>query len=150
MNISFDLDGTLIPFANEFETEPLGKIPKYFGIERLRLGSKKLISELRQKGHEIHIYTTSFRSKRTIRRTFNFYGIKIDRIVNQRENQKVLYQKNIGASKFPPEFNFDIHIDDLKGVGLEGETYNFKTIIIEANQMNWSEMIKNEIDNFLI
>lgn len=137
MNISFDLDSTLIPSGNEFETEKRNRIAKFFGIEKIRKGTPKLIFELQKKGHKIHIYTTSLRSKRQIRLTFKYYGIKIGRIVNQFENQKVLNKLNIYSSKYPPAFGFDIHIDDLKGVGIESEKLNFRVIIVEPNDHNW-------------
>ena len=145
MNISFDLDRTLIPNEKEFNTEKRSLIAKYFGIEKLRKGSRNLIKDLQNQGYTIHIYTTSFRSKFRIRTTLQYYGIKVNLIVNQTENQKVLRSKNINASKYPPAFNFDIHIDDLIGVGLEGKKHNFKTIIISPNDTNWSETIKTSI-----
>jgi phosphoserine phosphatase len=107
MDISFDLDSTLIPNGEEFETENRSNIAKFFGIEKIRKGTVELISELQSKGHNIHIYTTSFRSKRKIRQTLKYYGIRVNRIVNEKENRHVLKSLNINASKFPPAFNFD-------------------------------------------
>lgn len=148
MNISFNLDSTIIPNGKEFNTEKRSLITKYFGIEELRKGSKNLIKDLKNQGHTIHIYTTSYRSKFRIRTTLKYYGIKVNHIVNQTENQKVLRSKNIHASKYPPAFNFDIHIDDLIGVGSEGEKHIFKTIIVHPNDTNWSETIKTSINQF--
>ncbi len=145
MNISFDLDSTLIPNGREFETEKRSRIAKFFGIEEIRKGTSELIADLQNNGHKIHIYTTSFRSKRKIRRTFKYYGINVARIVTERENRQVLKSQNIDASKFPPAFDFDLHIDDLKGVGIESERYHFKAIIIEPSDKNWIEKIKSEI-----
>jgi phosphoserine phosphatase len=145
MNISFDLDSTLIPNGNEFETENRSKLAKFFGIEELRKGSCELISELQKQGHKIHIYTTSFRSKKRIRFTLWYYGIKVNRIVTQNENQKVLKSKKIYSSKYPTAFNFEIHIDDSKGVQIEAEKLNFRTIIVETTETNWVEKIKKEI-----
>lgn len=145
MNISFDLDSTLIPYENEFATEKRSFFAKIFGIENIRKGTPELISELQNQGHAIHIYTTSFRSRRKIRRTFRYYGIKVGKIINQKENQPILKSKQIYASKYPPAFGFDIHVDDLKGVGIEAEKLNFKAIIIEPNDENWCTKIKNEI-----
>ena len=147
MNISFDLDSTLIPNGNEFETENRNRIAKIFGIEEIRKDAPKLIFELWEKGHNIHIYTTSFRSKRKIRRTLKYYGIKVYRIVNQTENRRVLKSKNINSSKFPPAFDFDLHIDDLKGVGIESVKFKFNTIIIEPSDKNWTDKIKDGIKN---
>ena len=147
MNISFDLDSTLIPCGKEFQTEKLNGIAKLFGVEKIRKGTRELISDLQKKGNKIHIYTTSFRTKRKIRFTLWYYGIKVNRIITQKENQRILKLKNINSSKYPTAFNFDIHIDDSKGVGIESEKYNFKAIIIEPSEINWVEKIKSEIKN---
>lgn len=146
MNISFDLDSTLIPNGKEFETEKRSRIAKLFGIEKIRKGTPDLIDFLQNRGHRIHIYTTSFRKRSKIRLTLWYYKIRVDRIVNQTENQSVLKNKNINSSKYPTAFDFDIHIDDSKGVGIEGERYNFKTIIIEPSDNNWKEIIINGIN----
>lgn len=121
MNISSDLDRTLIPNGKEFNTYQNSIIASLFGLEELRKGTKELIKDLQNQGHTIHIYTTSFRSKFRVRTTLKYYGIKVNRIINQTET--------IHASKYPPVFNFDIHNDDLKGIGIEGDKLNFKTII---------------------
>lgn len=147
MNISFDLDNTLIPNGDIFETENLSKIAKIFGVEKLRKGTKELIFDLQKQGHKIHIYTTSYRPKNKIRLTFWYYGIKINRIVTQTENQRILKSLKINSSKYPKAFDFDIHIDDLKGVGIEGQRFNFKSIIINPLEKNWTEIIKKEIKN---
>ena len=128
MNISFDLDNTLIPNGKEFEIENRSGIAKLFGIEKIRKGTRELISDLQNQGHKIHIYTTSFRSKRKIRWTLKYYGIKVNRIINEKQNRKILKSRNINSSKFPPAFDFDLHIDDLKGVGIESERFNFKDV----------------------
>ncbi|MBW1296299.1 HAD family hydrolase [Aquimarina litoralis] len=149
MNISFDLDSTLIPNGKEFETEKQNSIAKLFGIEEIRKGASELIIDLQNEGHKIHIYTTSFPSKRRIRRTLKYYGIKVDQIVNQTKNQQVLKTLNIHATKYPPAFNFDVHIDDLRGVGIEAKRFNFNVIIIEPSDKNWAERIKNEVINYV-
>lgn len=145
MNISFDLDGTLIPFADEFNTEKIGWLGKLLRIEKIRKGTKDLVLKLQEDNYKVHIYTTSFRSKTKIRRTLKYYGISVNRIVNQVENQKVLKSKKNYSSKFPPAFNFDVHIDDLSGVRIEGEKHNFKTIIVDPSDLDWSDTIMNNL-----
>lgn len=147
MNISFDLDSTLIPNEKEFETEKRSVIAKLFGIEEIRKGSSELISDLQSQGHKVNIYTTSFRTKGKIRRTLRYYRIKVNRIVTEKENRRILTTRNINSSKFPPAFNFELHIDDLKGVGIESEKFNFKAIIIETTDRDWVEKIKIGIKN---
>ena len=90
MNISFDLDSTIIPNGEEFETEKRNGIARLFGIEKIRKGTPELFSGLQKQGHKIHIYTTSFRPKIKIRLTLRYYGVKVNKIVNQTENQKAL------------------------------------------------------------
>lgn len=146
MNISFDLDGTLVPLNNEFETEKFKRFYKFLGVKKIRKGTKNLINILIDQGHNIHIYTTSYRSKHQIRRTFRYYGIRINQLINQNDNVEVLKKNKINASKYPPAFHIDIHIDDSKGLEIEGKRYNFKTIIIDPKENNWTEAILNTLN----
>ncbi|MEL6560388.1 MAG: HAD family hydrolase [Bacteroidota bacterium] len=147
MNISFDLDSTLIPNGEEFETEKTSKISQILGIERIRKGSVQLITDLQNDGHNVHIYTTSFRPRAKIRWLLRYHGIKVGRIINETENIKVLKSLNIISSKYPPAFKFDIHIDDSKGVGIESERLDFKVIIVEPSDENWDKKVKRIINN---
>ena len=141
MQISFDLDGTLIPYNNEFPTEKRSWWAKLLGIELIRKGTKTLIKILQSQGNEVHIYTTSLRSKPYIRRMFRYYGIKIGKIITQKENEHTLQSLKINASKYPKAFGFDLHIDDAQGVQREAEQYGFKVIIISPNDNFWIERI---------
>ncbi len=51
------------------------------------------------------------------------------------------------SSKNPKLFGIDIHIDDAIGVRVEGEKYNFKTIIISVENNNWVSDIIESIDS---
>lgn len=145
MNISFDLDSTLIPCGNQFETEKRSRIARLFGIEKIRKGTRELIIDLQNQGHKINIYTTSYRSKRRIRLTLLYYGISVIKIVNQSENQRILKSKNIDSSKYPKAFGFDLHIDDSIGVEMEAEKYNFKVIIVDPTDNQWINKIKSNV-----
>ncbi|WP_315099947.1 HAD family hydrolase [Capnocytophaga sputigena] len=141
MQISFDLDGTLIPYNNEFPAEKRSWWVKLLGIEPIRKGTKTLIKTLQSQGNEVHIYTTSLRSKPYIRRMFRYYGIKIGKIITQKENERTLQSLKISASKYPKVFGFDLHIDDAQGVQREAEQYDFKVIIISPTDTFWIEKI---------
>ena len=141
MQISFDLDGTLIPYNNEFPAEKISWWAKLLGIEPIRKGTKTLIKTLQSQGNEVHIYTTSLRSKPYIRRMFRYYGIKIGKIITQKENEHTLQSLKISASKYPKAFGFDLHIDDAQGVQSEAEQYGFKVIIISPTDTFWIEKI---------
>jgi hypothetical protein len=141
MTVSFDLDDTLIPGTKTFDTEEQNIIQKLAGIERIRKGTIRLFKELRARGHGIYIYTTSFRPELKTKLTFLSYGIPVDRVINQGCHDRELKENRTRCSKFPPAFGIDIHVDDSPGVRLEGEKFNFRTIIVEENDPTWTNKI---------
>jgi len=145
MIISFDIDNTLIPYSDEFEVENRNTLAKILGAEPIRKGTKRLFKELENRDHEIWIYTTSIRSIFNLKKTFRLYGLNPSKIINERINRKKLNQANCKSSKNPKLFGIDIHIDDSKGVELEGKTYGFKTIIIKTNDEIWVSKIIDRI-----
>ena len=147
MIISFDLDDTLIPGTKKFDVEKQNTFQKIFGIEKLRKGTIELIIKLKLKGHKIYIYTTSFRTPRKIWWTFFSYGIRVDRVINQKKHLKFLPKDRL-ASKYPPAFNIDIHIDDSYGVEIEGNNNNFRTIIVNNDNTNWCYYILQSIEKY--
>jgi hypothetical protein len=141
MTISFDLDDTLIPGTKAFETEDRNLIQKLTGIERIRKGTIELFKELRSRGHNIYIYTTSFRPTLKAKLTFLSYGIPVDRVINQQCHDRKLKENKTRCSKFPPAFGIDIHVDDSPGLKIEGDKFNFRTIIIEEKDLAWTDKI---------
>ena len=100
MRISFDLDDVLFVSPKSYETEPAPRFPydRLFP-ERLRKGTPELIHTLQERGFEVWIYTSSFRSERYLRRLFRLYGIRFDGIVNgERHKREVNYVGNTTVS----------------------------------------------------
>ncbi len=143
MRIAFDLDNTLIPFTSgkQFKVEPRTFIRRLFRSEPLRVGTIELLKNLKSEGHEIWIYTSSYRPKNFIRRTFFAHGIKLNGIVTQKTHDQIVKPKNIRFSKHPPSFGIDLLIDDSKGVGMEGDQGGFKTLIINPKNDDWISRI---------
>ena len=141
MVISFDLDDTLIPGTKKFETEKRSIVQKLCGIEKIRVGTIKLMKACKTHRHQIYIYTTSLRSASKIWWTFYTYGIKLDKVINQKKHEIMLRELSTKYSKYPPAFNIDIHIDDSKGVEMEGKRFNFRTIIISEDNLHWTDDI---------
>jgi len=148
MKISFDLDDTIIPGTKTFETERQTLLHQFLGLERIRKGTIELFAALRRDKHEIGIYTTSYRSEFNIRLTFLLNGFRVDFAINQQTHLDRLKYMQIKPSKYPNEFGIDIHVDDSKGVEMEGEKYNFRTIIIDENEPNWSNKILEKIKSY--
>lgn len=147
MIISFDIDNTLIPYGDDFETEHETARSKLFRAEKIRKGSIYLFNELEGRGHKIWIYTTSYRSKLNLYKTFLSYGIKPSKIINETINKSMLAQHKCYSSKNPRLFGIDIHIDDAKGVEIEGVRLGFKTIILEPNDINWTSTVLKGIEH---
>ena len=147
MIISFDLDDTIIPGTKTFHTENQNLLQRLTGIEKIRKGTIGLFKQLRSRGHGIYIYTTSFRPTLKTKLTFMSYGIPVDRVINQQCHDRELKETKTRCSKFPPAFGIEIHVDDSLGVRMEGDKFKFKTIIIEENDLNWTEAILKMCDN---
>ena len=148
MIISFDLDDTLIS-KTKFPLEKETIWNRVFGVERIRLGTVNLFKELQSEKHQIFIYTTSFRSEIKIRIMFFTYGISVANIINQKKHIKVIGLKSKNISKLPSKFGIDIHVDDSKGVEMEGAKYGFKTIIISESEKNWVQLVLKNINYFV-
>jgi hypothetical protein len=146
MNISFDLDDTLIPGSKSFPTETQNLFQKLLGIEPIRKGAVRLMKQLSNEGHSICIYTTSFRRPFVIRMSFLTYGIRLHQIINQSRHDNVMKDKKNLCSKYPPAFDIDVHIDDSPGVGLEGERFKFRTIIVSEKNLDWASEIRSHLN----
>ncbi len=141
MKISFDLDDTLILGTKRFEAEKQNILQRLLGLEMIRFGTVELFNELRSKGHTIYIYTSSFRPELKTKFMFYSYGIPVNKVINQKKHDKVLGKNRNRSSKYPPAFGIDLHIDDSPGLKIEGEMFNFETIIIDENDRNWVQTI---------
>lgn len=146
MIISFDIDNTLIPYSDEFQVEEKTFLAKLLRTEPIRKGTVHLFKELERRGHNIWIYTTSYRSKFKLKTIFRTYGFKPLRIINETINQEILKKHRCAASKNPKLYGIDIHVDDSKGVGLEGDKFGFETIIISTEDKNWTKTILKRIE----
>jgi hypothetical protein len=141
MKISFDLDDTLIAGAIPFDEESQNIIQKCLRMEKLRKGTLGLFQDLRAQGHEVCIYTTSLRSTFIIRLTFWLHGIYLRDIYNKTIHDRHIRGMSIHSSKYPPLFGIALHVDDSEGLRKEGEKYNFKTIIIKADDADWVNQV---------
>ncbi|WP_207536454.1 hypothetical protein [Desertivirga arenae] len=52
------------------------------------------------------------------------------------------------TSKYPPAFNIDVHIDDSFGLKIEGDRYNFATIIIKEDDDGWQKTVLERLQSY--
>ncbi|MDW3191184.1 MAG: HAD family hydrolase [Cytophagales bacterium] len=149
MKISFDLDDTLIPSEGaNFPTMKRNLWLLLLKVEPIRGGSVRLIKQLKSEGHEVGIYTTSYRSRFQIWLQFLMYGLSISFIINENLNRQTLSNLQNSASKYPPAFEIDLHVDDSPGVGIEGERFGFNTIIVDKQDLEWVSTVLFQIRSF--
>ncbi len=138
MRISFDLDDTLICTNPAIPREP-DRVPawwKWKYHEPLRLGAVALHRELRQRGHEIWIYTTSHRHPRDVARWLRFYGMPVSSVVNADRHGRICSADARECSKLPAHFNIALHVDDEQRAQW-GERFGFRWLTVASNDMDW-------------
>jgi hypothetical protein len=149
MRLSFDLDDTLICYQKNVPCER-ARIPfflKPWINEPLRLGTRELIAELKQRGWDVCICTSSYRSPWLVRLWFACYGISIGRVITQDTYEAHL--RRYPAARFPSKnprlFGIDLHIDDSDGVRREGEQYGFDVVVVSPDDLAWTQSVLQEV-----
>ena len=140
MKIAFDLDSTLIPApGSPMLVEPLGRIVRFVSREPIRAGTPRLFRELRGRGHEVWLYTTSFRSPTRLRVWFAAFGVRLDGVVNQARHNACV---TVASSKYPPAFGIDLLVDDAEGVRIEGRRFGFDVVRVEEHDASWCTQVE--------
>lgn len=145
MRISFDLDDTLICYGDGFPCEP--RLPLYWRWlvkdEPLRQGARTLMRQLCQRGCEIWIYTTSYRSPGGVAWWLRLHGIRVGKVINQFIHER---HNRPGGGYYPPSknprrFGIDLHVDDSEGVRMEGEEHGFDVVVVSPTDLNWTDRV---------
>lgn len=142
MRISFDLDDTLICYGGDTACAP--RLPLLLRLlvhdEPLRHGTRELVRELQSRGHEVWIYTSSGRRRRWIRLWLRLHGVRVADVVD--------HARHVGCfgcgslpTKRPRSFGIHVHIDNSRGVAMEGETYGFNVCVIDPCAPDWAEQV---------
>lgn len=149
MQISFDLDDTLICYDQSVPREPrLSWLRRLFiHDEPLRLGAARLAGELLERGHELWIYTTSFRSPRAVRRWLSAHGIPVSRVIAGTEHVRS-FGPSSSPSKRPHAFGIDLHVDDSPGVAQEARQHGFQVCIVHPSAQDWVEQILAAVEDY--
>ena len=149
MIVSFDLDDTLFVSEKAFQTEPPLPFPlRLLYKERLRAGTVALLRRLREQGHQVWIYTTSYRSERYIRQLFRQYGIRFDGIINRPRHLKEVQKNNPQPlpQKMPAFYRIGLHIDDEDVIHQNGRRYGFRTFKVCDPDEHWVRKVIAEAE----
>ena len=148
MRISFDLDDVLFVSPMRYDTEPAPRFPyDRLYAERLRKGTPELIRTLQDMGHEVWIYTSSYRREKYLKGLFRLYGVRFDGIVNAQRHEKEVQRgrKTILPTKLPNFYRISLHVDDEKSVEKNGKLYGFRTLRVYEPDEHWADKILAEV-----
>jgi hypothetical protein len=143
MRISFDVDDTLVCCPPGLTEQFVPWWRRGWYPELLRRGTRALMNELTTGGHEIWIYTTSYRSQRYMRGWFRSFGVTLRGVVNQDRHERVVGRQ--GPSKYPPAFGIDLHVDDSDGVALEGKQHRFRVVVVSPGDPDWATRVLDAV-----
>ena len=147
MRISFDLDDVLFVSPESYETEPALRFPyNRLFPDRLRKGTPELIRTLQREGHEVWIYTSSYRTETYLKALFRAYGVRFDEIVNGQRHEKEVQgrRRERLPQKLPNFYHIALHVDDEKAVEKNGRTYGFRTLRVYEPDEHWAEKVLDE------
>ncbi|MBM3994304.1 MAG: hypothetical protein FJ303_09160 [Planctomycetes bacterium] len=149
MRISFDVDDTLVLYEPGAPMEVV--VPWWWRwrySEKLRQGAKDLLLELQSLGHELWIYTTSFREPGYMRGWFSCFGVSLADVVNQDVHDHRVNKAQFPGyvpSKYPPAFGIDLHVDDSEGVAEEGRMHGFRVVVVSPSDLDWAERVLDAV-----
>ena len=144
MRISFDLDDTLICYQPGACHEP-DRVPwwlRWWVREPLRLGAVELLRELSAAGHDLWVYTTSYRNPRLVGWWRWCYGARLGGVITQDRHERVFGRQ--GPSKDPARFGIALHIDDSWGVWVENRGAG--VCIVAPDDPDWAAKVRAAVD----
>jgi hypothetical protein len=145
MRISFDLDDTLICYQPGVPQEPPLRWPLSWLVrdEPLRAGARGLVRRLWERGHEVWIYTTSYRDPLSVRAWLWLHGVRVTRVINQAVHDRELrrHPEDSPPSKNPAAFGVSLHVDDSDGVRLEGQLHGFRVVVVSPDDADWADRV---------
>ncbi len=130
MRIALDLDDTVIPGRQTFPVEPLPPMRRWLAGEPLRAGVPASLRRLQGAGHEVWVYTSSYRSHFTIRLLFFMHGVWLDGVINEADHDRALSAHPHRHTKYPPAFGIDLIFDDSVAVLEQAQALGYRAILV--------------------
>ncbi|MBL8850588.1 MAG: hypothetical protein JNG89_12990, partial [Planctomycetaceae bacterium] len=152
---SFDLDDTLVLYGDGRPRESCG-IPwllRSWLRDPLRAGSRDLLQRLHDRGIEIWVYTTSWRSEFSIRVWWRLNRLPpLGGVVNQGRHEQGMRSLGLARppTKLPGHWGIDVHFDDSDGVRQEQATHSVvRIVVISPDDENWTRRVMDAVDQEL-
>jgi len=147
VRISFDLDEVLFVDPGRYETEPPLRFPfdRLF-TERLRKGTVWLIGELKRRGFEVWVYTSSHRTVTYIAALFRHYRVYFDEIVNADRHEREVqagHARRLPA-KLPNRYRISLHIDDEDAIIRSARDYGYRVMRVYEPDPEWADKVLQE------
>ena len=116
--------------------------------ERLRKGTVDLIHTLQDRGVEVWVYTSSYRTVTYIKALFRHYGVHFDDIVNGERHEKEVQgnKKRPMPTKMPGFYHISLHVDDEISVVQNGQANGFRVIRVYEPDPRWADKILAEVE----
>jgi FMN phosphatase YigB (HAD superfamily) len=153
MRISFDVDDTLVLHDPALPSEMV--VPWWWRWrypEPLRRDTKRLLQTLHAAGHELWIYTTSYRQPRYMRGWFKSFGVPLAEVINQDRHDLAVKKSQFAGympSKYPPAFGIDLHVDHAEGVATEGREHGFRVVVVSPTDADWAKRVLAAVDEIV-
>jgi hypothetical protein len=144
LRVAFDLDDTLIARIHDFPLEPRGLLSRLCTREPIRAGTIALFRRLMADGHELWIYTSSYRDPRAVWWLFRVYGLTVQGVITAREHELVVlsnFETYPPCAKYPPAFGIDVLVDDAEGIAREGQQLGFPVIRLRPDDADWTSTV---------
>jgi hypothetical protein len=114
---------------------------------RYRLGARQLLRDLQRQGHELWIYTISYRDPCSVWWWLGGHGIWVQRVLNQDIHDRTFRRDRDARppSKNPRAFGIHLHIDDSIGVAEEGRQLGFRVLELAPEDPDWTDRVRNAV-----
>lgn len=141
--VSFDLDEVLIAGDKYPEEDapsfPWSKIAK----ERLRKGAPALIHALANRGFDVWVYTSSYKSEKYIQAVFKGYKVCPAGIINGVSHKKKQKGALTGQVKeaMDRKYKMTLHIDEGHVLYIDKSTADYDYFSLECDNSNWASKV---------
>lgn len=137
--VSFDLDEVVFAADPSEAEKPLSFFKRRHYTERIRRGVPEVFAAFKEKGFDVWVYTSGYRSEEYLRTLFKAYKAEPDGMINGFGERKSKRQKEIIHSLFD-SYKESVHVDLAGVVVSHPGSSDFTQTDIDKNS-DWAEQV---------